>query len=218
MTQNIRAVIWDMGGVIIRGSDGGVSRERLARRLGMERAALEDIVFNSEPSRLSLLGKITEAAAWENVGDLIGLHGEELTQARKEFFSGNQLDSELVAWIDSLRPRYKTGLLSNAWAGTRQSLGARFAFLHVFDVSVFSDEVGMVKPAPAFYRWILERLDVLPEESVFIDDKLTNIEAARALHMSGIHFQNRGQVLQDLQKLLPEFPEWPQGRAAFAEG
>lgn len=218
MTQNIRAVIWDMGGVIIRGSDGGVSRERLARRLGMERAALEDIVFNSEPSRLSLLGKITEAAAWENVGDLIGLHGEKLTQARKEFFSGNQLDSELVAWIDSLRPRYKTGLLSNAWAGTRQSLGARFAFLHVFDVSVFSDEVGMVKPAPAFYRWILERLDVLPEESVFIDDKLTNIEAARALRMSGIHFQNREQVLQDLQKLLPEFPEWPQGGAAFAEG
>lgn len=207
MEQNIRAVIWDMGGVILRGSDGSASRERLARRLGMERAALEDIVFNSEPSRLSLLGKISEAEAWENVGNVIGLHGEELVQARREFFSGNQLDSDLVALIDSLRPRYKTGLLSNAWAGTRQSLGARHDFLHVFDVSVFSDEVGMVKPDPAFFHWILERLDVLPEESVFIDDRLMNIEAARALRMAGIHFQNREQALRDLRILLPVFPE-----------
>ena len=207
MEQNIRTVIWDMGGVILRGSDGSASRDRLARRLGMERAVLEDIVFNSEPSRLSLLGKISEAAAWENVGNVIGLHGEALVQARKEFFSGNQLDSDLVALIDSLRPRYKTGLLSNAWAGTRQSLGARYSFLHVFDVSVFSDEVGMVKPDPAFFHWILERLDVLPEESVFIDDRLVNIEAARALHMAGIHFQTREQALQDLRTLLPVFPE-----------
>ena len=207
MTRNIRAVIWDMGGVIIRGSDGSASRERLARRLGMERAALENIVFNSETSRLSLLGKISEAEAWENVGNVIGLHGEELMQARREFFSGNQLDSELVEFIDVLRPQYKTGLLSNAWAGTRQSLGAKYAFLHVFDVSVFSDEVGMVKPDPAFYHWILDRLSVLPEESVFIDDRLENIEAARALRMTVIHFQTREQTLQDLRILLPVFPD-----------
>jgi HAD superfamily hydrolase (TIGR01509 family) len=99
-------------------------------------------------------------------------------------------------------------LLSNAWAGTRQSLGAKYAFLHVFDVSVFSDEVGMVKPDPAFYHWILDRLSVLPEESVFIDDRLGNIEAARALRMTGIHFQTREQVLQDLRTLLPVFPDW----------
>jgi len=113
MAQEIRAVIWDMGGVIIRGSDRS-SREQLAKKLGMERAALEDLVFNSEASRLSLLGKITEAAAWEKVGDVIGLHGETLLQARKEFFTGNQMDSELVDLIGALRPRYKTGLLSNA--------------------------------------------------------------------------------------------------------
>lgn len=207
MTRNIRAVIWDMGGVIIRGSDGSASRELLARRLGMERAALENIVFNSETSRLSLLGKISEAKAWENVGNVIGLHGEDLMQARREFFSGNQLDSELVEFIDVLRPQYKTGLLSNAWAGTRQSLGAKYAFLHVFDVSVFSDEIGMVKPDPAFYHWILDRLSVLPEESVFIDDRLENIQAARALRMTVIHFQTREQTLQDLRILLPVFPD-----------
>ncbi len=127
MARDIRAVIWDMGGVIIRGSDRS-SREQLAARLGMERTALEDLVFNSEASRLCLLGKVTEAAAWEKMGDVIGLQGEALVQARKEFFSGNQLDSELVAFIDSLRQHYKTGLLSNAWAGTRQSLGDQVCF------------------------------------------------------------------------------------------
>ncbi len=215
MTQNIQAVIWDMGGVIMRGGDRS-SRERLAGRLGMERSALEELVFNSEASRQSLLGKVSEAEAWERVGDVIGLHGEELAQARKEFFSGSHLDSELVAFIDSLRPRFKTGLLSNAWKGTRQSLGDKYAFLHVFDVSVFSDEVGMVKPDPAFYKWILERLEVLPEESVFIDDQIRNVDAARDLRMAGIHFQTRDQVVQTLQAMLPESPEEPQGRITFA--
>jgi epoxide hydrolase-like predicted phosphatase len=205
VAQDIRAVIWDMGGVIFRGSDRS-SREQLAKRLGMERAVLEDLVFNSEASRLSLLGKISEAQAWKKVGDVIGLHGDALLQARKEFFVGNQMDNGLVDLIGSLRPRYKTGLLSNAWAGTRQSLGDKYLFLHVFDVSVFSDEVGMVKPDPAFYHWILERLDVLPEESVFIDDKLKNIEAAHGLGMKGIHFQTREQALQDLRSMLPELP------------
>lgn len=206
MAEDIRAVIWDMGGVIIRGSDRS-SREQLARRLGMERAALEELVFFSETSRLSLLGKVTEAETWERVGDVIGLHGEELVLARKEFFSGNQMDFVLVDFIDSLRPRYKTGLLSNAWKGTRQSLGEKYAFLHVFDVSVFSDEVGMVKPDPVFYEWILERLEVVPEEAVFIDDKIKNVEAACALRMNGVHFQTCDQLMEDLRILLPEFPE-----------
>ncbi|MCD4672359.1 MAG: HAD family phosphatase [Anaerolineaceae bacterium] len=205
MGQNIRAVIWDMGGVILRGSDYS-SRERLVKRLGIERSEMEALVFNSRTSRLALLGKITEDAHWQEVGNALGLQGEALAQARKEFWSGNQMDSELVAFINSLRPRYRTGLLSNAWTGTRQSVGDKYPFLHVFDVSVFSDEVGMIKPNPAFYQWIVERLRVRPEEAAFIDDQMVNVEAARSLGMAAIQFLSRPQALQALRDLLPEFP------------
>jgi epoxide hydrolase-like predicted phosphatase len=203
MEQKIQAVIWDMGGVILRGGDP-TSREMLAQRLKIERSKLEELVFESETSQLALLGKITEDAHWEQVGSILGLSGETLRQARREFWGGNHMDEELVQFIGSLRPRYKTGLLSNAWTGSRQSIGSKFAFLHVFDVSVFSDEVGMAKPDPAFYRWILERLEVLPQEAVFIDDMQGNIAAARALGIAAIQFTSRSQAMHELGGLLPD--------------
>lgn len=206
MVDDIQAVIWDMGGVLIRGKDHS-PRECLAQRLGMECAALEDLVFNTDTSRLCLLGNISEAEAWDRVGDEIGLHGEALAQARKEFFSGNEMDAPLVDLIDNLRPRYKTGLLSNAWAGTREALGAKFSFLHVFDVSLFSDEEGMIKPDAAFYHLMLERLDVTAEHAVFIDDKEKNVIAARELGMAGIHFRDREQMMNELVTLLPGIPQ-----------
>ena len=206
MVRDIRAVIWDMGGVIFRGKNR-TSREQLAVRLGMERAVLEDLVFNSETSYLCLQGKIGEAEAWERVGDVIGLQGDALQEARKAFFSGNEMDSALVEFIDRLRPRYKTGLLSNAWQGTRQSLGEKYTFLHVFDVSVFSDEEGMVKPDADFYRLILRRLDVLADEAVFIDDKEKNVTAARELGMAAVQFKTREQMMSELRTMLPELIE-----------
>ena len=204
MTNKIRAVIWDMGGVILRGGGDFSSRERLVQRLGIERSHLEELVFNSESSRQSLLGEISEDEHWQQVGSMLGLSGEALVRARREFWCDSQLDGELVAFIDSLRPRYQTGLLSNAWKGTRESVGSKFAFLHVFDVSVFSDEVGMMKPDPAFYQWILGRLDIQPDEAVFIDDMAENVEAAQLLGMAGIIFRSRKQALATLAEILPD--------------
>jgi len=206
MADDIQAVIWDMGGVLIRGKDRS-PREHLAQRLGMERTALEDLVFTTDTARLCLLGKISEAEAWERVGDEIGLHGDALCQARQEFFGGNEMDGSLVDFIDRLRPHYKTGLLSNAWAGTRQALGAKFSFLHVFDVSLFSDEEGMIKPDAAFYQLMLERLNVTAEHAVFIDDKEKNVIAARELGMAVIHFRDREQMMNELVTILPGIPQ-----------
>lgn len=208
MNQKMRAVIWDMGGVIMRGGELS-SRAQLVKRLGMEQAALEALVFNSPSARQALLGQISEDEHWLQVGKALGVEGEALAQARREFWSTSHMDAELVAFIDSLRPTYRTGLLSNAWPGTRQSVGARYAFLHVFDVSVFSDEIGMMKPDPAFYSWILERLDVRPEEAVFIDDQSRNVAAAVNLGMSAIRFESRVQTVNALRQMLPEIQHNP---------
>lgn len=193
-----------MGGVILRGGGDISSRERLVQRLGIDRSYLESLVFNSESSRLSLLGEISEDEHWQQVGKVLDLSGEALNQARKEFWCDSRMDTELVAFIDSLRPQYKTGLLSNAWKGTRETVGSKFAFLQVFDVSVFSDEVGMMKPDAAFYNWILKRLQVQPGEAVFIDDMAENVQAAQSLGMAGIIFHTREQALKDLANILQE--------------
>ncbi|MCX7975540.1 MAG: HAD family phosphatase [Bellilinea sp.] len=197
----IRAVIFDMGGVLLRTEDSS-PRERLAHRLGISRQALEEAVFLSPSSKLAEVGEISEAEHWKRILDQLGVPEEERPAFREEFWSGDRVDYKLVEWLGSLRPAYKTGLLSNAWDEARQAVQSRFGFLDVFDVSLFSAEVKLRKPDERFYHLILERLGVKPEQAIFVDDFPLNIEAASRLGMKAVHFRNPEQALREVQELL----------------
>jgi putative hydrolase of the HAD superfamily len=122
---------------------------------------------------------------------------------QRRFWSKDRVDNDLVEYIRQLRSSYRTGLLSNAWDGIRPAILKRFPqMLEVFDVVAFSAEVGLRKPDPRYYYWIMERLGVAAEESVFIDDFSTNIEAARQLGMIAIRFHDPHQTRQELACLL----------------
>jgi len=201
----IRAVIFDMGGVLLRTEDA-TPRENLARQLGISRQALEEAVFLSPSSRLAETGEISEAEHWNIVLDRFGVPMNQRHAFREAFWAGDRLDVHLVRWLDGLRPVYKTGLLSNAWDEARGSVQARFGFLDVFDVSLFSAEVGLRKPDERFYRLILERLAVRPDEAIFVDDFPMNIEAALELGIHAIRFYSRQQVIDEIQQLLSVHP------------
>lgn len=197
----IRAVIFDMGGVLLRTEDAA-PRERLARRLGISRRALEEAVFLSPSSKLAEVGGISEAEHWKTILDQLGVPEEDRPAFREEFWSGDRVDYELVEWLGSLRPVYKTGLLSNAWDEARKAIQSRFGFLDVFDVSLFSAEVKLRKPDEQFYRLILERLGVKPSQAIFVDDFLLNVEAASRLGMNAVHFRSAEQALREVKELL----------------
>lgn len=119
-----------------------------------------------------------------------------------QFFAGDRLDQPLVDFIRSLRPRFQTGLLSNAWPGARQMLTEHYPCIDAFDVAVISAEVGMAKPDQRIFQLITERLGVRPPEAVFIDDFSVNIDGARSAGLNAIHFRSHDQVLQELGALL----------------
>ena len=60
----------------------------------------------------------------------------------------------------------------------------------------------MKKPDPEIYKYTLEKLDILPEESVFIDDLEENIKGAEAVGIRGIIFKNFEQCKLDLENIL----------------
>jgi HAD superfamily hydrolase (TIGR01509 family) len=76
-----------------------------------------------------------------------------------------------------------------------------FLWIHNFDALVWSFQHQMAKPDPAIYRLVLEKLNVRPEESLFLDDKLVNIEAAQALGMHAIQFSTVDKLRADLVAL-----------------
>lgn len=199
--MSIRAVIWDLGGVLVRTEDY-TSRDRLAASLGLSREELEDLVFSKDSGDRAQLGLISVEQHSENLRQRFGLQRSEMDRFWKDFWGGDRLDAELVTFIRSLRARYKTGLLSNAFSDLRHYVTHVWKFADAFDEMVISAEVGLVKPDAQIYHLALQRLGIAPQEAVFIDDMPRNVEGARAANMHAIRFLSPRQACSELEQLL----------------
>lgn len=198
--MSIRAVFFDLGGVLLR-TEFQAPRQRLAERLGMEYDDLDKVVFDSDSGARAAVGEITADEHWISVLKRLKQPASELEAIRREFFAGDVLDRTLLDYLRSLRGRYKTGLISNAWGDLRDYI-VREKFEDAFDAMVISAEVGAAKPDPRIFEIALEKLGVKPQEAVFVDDFLVNIEGCKKVGMKGIHFKDAESTLQQLKKLL----------------
>lgn len=196
----IRAIFFDLGGVILR-TEYQAPREHLAERLNMTYEDLSSAVFDSESAELASIGKITTDQHWARVAAKLGLPATEAKALGEEFFAGDVIDRVLLNAIRAFRPKYKTGLISNGWSDMREYI-ARHEFGDAFDTLVISAEVGMTKPSPEIFSLATGKLEVRPTEAAFVDDMAVNVEAARALGMRGVLFRERGQALEDLRAQL----------------
>jgi epoxide hydrolase-like predicted phosphatase len=197
----ITAVIWDLGGVLLRTEDLS-SRQALADRMGKPRLDLEYLVFSGDSGNRAQLGEISVNEHWENIRRNLDLDTAGISEFQRQFWEGDQLDVELVNTIRSLRGRYKTALLSNAFSDLRQVVTSRLNLSDVFDEMIISAELHLMKPDPRIYQVALHRLGVTGEETVFIDDILRNVEGARSQGMRAIHFRQRSQALAELERML----------------
>lgn len=102
---------------------------------------------------------------------------------------------------DELKPRYKIGMLSNA-SGNWLNRMFDDRQIALFDATVFSYEVGAIKPDSIMYETIAAKLGVLPKEAVYIDDQLRYVEGARVVGMQGIHFTSTFETITKIGECL----------------
>jgi glucose-1-phosphatase len=183
----IKAIIFDVGGVLIRTEDP-LPRRRLEERLGLSSGQAEFIVFNSERGRSAQLGQLTSTQLWAGVQDELGLDDEGLHQFRSDFFGGDVLDRTLIDFIRRLRSRYTTAIISNYMDELPTLLRDVHAVDDAFDLIVVSSQEKIMKPDAEIFQRTLARLKLRPEETIFIDDFAHNVEGARAMGMKAIHF------------------------------
>ena len=198
MSSRIQAVIFDVGGVLVRTLDHGY-RLRWDERLGVRPGESEDIYFNSQMQRQAQLGRVTYDTLWRWTGHRLSL-GDELEAFHDDFWRGDSVDGDLVSLVAGLRPRYRTAIVSNAPDSLMKFLRCYDLIRH-FDVIVGSAYEQVMKPDQAIYRLALTRLDVSPEASVFIDDVPENVETATTLGMQAIRFTPDVDVAQALASL-----------------
>lgn len=96
---------------------------------------------------------------------------------------------------------YKLYGLSN-WCDKVYVTMEQFDIFKLLDGYVVSSEVHQIKPEPAIYQSLFKKFNLKPEECVFADDKVENVEASRKEGMPAIVFKNAAQFEEELRKLL----------------
>lgn len=198
--MNIRAVFFDFGGVIQR-TEYQAPRQHLAERFGMDYDDIDRIVFASDSAQRASVGEIEEEAHWQNVLKRVKGSEADVSVIKNEFFGGDVIDLDLVNFIRSLRGKFHTGLISNAWSGLRSVL-EKEKLIDVFDTVIISAEVGMTKPEPGIFRLALEQAKVKAEEAVFVDDVQVNIDGCQEVGMRGVLFDDPHKAMERLKELL----------------
>jgi len=183
----LKALIFDFGGVLVRTGDRSL-RAGWEQRLKLAGGQAEYIVFGGETGWDVQLGTIGDAEHWRRLQARWGLDDEALARFREDFFAGDELDRDLVAYLGRLRARYHVGLLSNAGDNARQFFAEKHAILDCFDSVTISAEEGVMKPEARIFRIALARAGVEPAEALLVDDALANVEGARQIGMQALHF------------------------------
>src|SRR6516225_5468353 len=165
----IRAVVFDIGGVLEITPDLGVDR-RWEARLGLPAGGL--LARMADVWRAGSIGTISLDDVHRAIQQRLGLGEQQLAAYLADLWREylGTANTELIEYARGLRPRYRTGILSNSFVGTREREQAAYGFADLVDDIVYSHEARMSKPDPRIYALACARLGVEPGETVFLDD------------------------------------------------
>lgn len=116
---------------------------------------------------------------------------------RKEFI----LRKDMISFILKLKENYKIGLLSNFPKGWLQIILKEEKIYNYFNAITISSELHIAKPDLRIFFDILNKLGILSDEAVFIDDKKENVIAANNIGIKGLLFTSLINLKKDFLKL-----------------
>ena len=198
--MTIKALIWDLEGVLLKTEDDNLYLT-VAKKLNAPYEKVREIFFSDLNDKMDL-GEVTQDQFNAYVMDTLQISREKTALLEKVVDEESYIDKDLVRIITKLRRDYKTGLLSNYSKDLRSKIENEWALGSAFDEIIISCEVGVIKPDPAIFSLMLERLGVKAEESVFIDDRIKNIDGAKKMGFHTIFFTNKEQAMEELTRIL----------------
>ncbi len=217
----IRAVVFDIGGVLEITPDLGTTRRweaRLGLAAGEAGERLRDVWARGS------IGALSEPEVHRAIRDRLGLDGRQLTEFMADLWREYQgtPNTPLIEYARRLRPRYRTAILSNSFVGAREREQAAYGFGDLVDEIVYSHEAGMTKPDPRSYALACARLGVTAAETAFLDDTAACVAGARAAGLHAVLFTGTAQAIRDIAGLLgtgpPAGDQRPPGAGTYPPG
>jgi putative hydrolase of the HAD superfamily len=196
LVNSYSGFIFDYGGVLAH-HQTDADQARLAAIAGIPKPIFTELYWSTRPDYDK--GLISGTKYWETIAE----HGggavtPDTIGALASFdnVSWMHFDDFMWGWIDRLRAAGKrVAMLSNMPRELGEALRTSTDKLNRFDAVTLSYEVHAIKPEPAIYHHCLQHLGTSPEETLFLDDRLANVQGAEAVGIHGIHFTSRDDVL-----------------------
>jgi len=195
----IRAVIFDYG-MVLTGAPDAEAHAAMVRITGLPVERFESLYWNDRHAYDE--GKLSGITFWQKF-----MHDAHLNADKPTVEELNSLDARMwttqnpamVEWQNRLKQHgVLTAILSNMGDSVLANVQREFDWINGFDVLVWSYQLHMAKPDPKIYLHTLQRLGTRPEETLFIDDKRVNVDAAIALGMKAIEFSTVEKLEKDL--------------------
>jgi HAD superfamily hydrolase (TIGR01509 family) len=186
----IKAIIFDCFGVLV--DAGHVLMRRDYPELKTE---IDDLQLKSDSD------KISRQQFNEKIAELTGLLPRQVDD---RYWGTNKFNQPMLDWVRDLKQlgKYKIGMLSNINRDWMDVCLPFFDRENLFDSEILSGDVGLVKPDPAIFKLMADKLNAMPSECIMIDDVLKNIEGAKQVGMPGIVYVSINQSKAELDRLL----------------
>ena len=200
LVNSYKGLIFDYGGVLVH-DQAEADRARMASVLGITLELFDQLYWSNRLAYDKAERSRTEY--WQDIAQRAGTRVDERTieeLADLDCKSWMQFDPVMWDWIDELRAGGKrVAMLSNMPRDLGEALQLKTDRLARFDHVTLSYEARSAKPEPAIYERCLEGLQILPEEALFLDDRIQNVQGAEVLGIRSMQFTSRDELLLRLR-------------------
>ena len=197
--SDIKCVLFDIGGVLVDWHMSWIISE-VSARFQIDETLFSD-VFSSYLHELDS-GKIKEQTFWQNIA--VDVNSQSLKENAESlwntyFRKHAKPNHNVINLASNLKNCCTLGIISNIEQITHEIVD-EWNVLENFDYKFMSYQIGFSKPDPRIYQHIMKALPFEPNNTLFIDDKKPNVDAAISEGINGIHYTSFPDLAQSLSK------------------
>jgi putative hydrolase of the HAD superfamily len=195
----LRAVVFDYG-MVLTGPPEPKAHSELVRITGLTSDRLDHFYWADRHAFDE--GKLNGLDYWRKVTGDAGLALDDEAIEALSLWDARMWTTQndaMLSWQQVLKQRgILTAILSNMGDTVLANMQRELLWLDRFDVQVWSYQLRMAKPDLAIYEYVLKQLGTRPDETLFLDDKQVNIDAANAVGMRAVLFTDVDHLRADL--------------------
>ena len=192
-----KGVIFDLGDVLFTWSPRTSTKVPVTI---MKSILSSEIWFNYE------CGLLERDVCFDQISQQFSVPATEVAEAFSQARESLQPNHAMVAFIHDLKQRSQGAIqiyaMSNISKEDYNFLSSRLIDWSIFDQVFTSGYTGIRKPDSEFYRYVLQRIELSPEETLFVDDRQENILVAKSLGINSIMFNDNTTVIHSLKTIL----------------